>query len=180
MRAVSASAKCAPYRLRRTAGSHCVLPGARCPAQRAGAWRAPRCPQRHLARGRSFSPRRQGPQSCQGALRSHRQCPWQAGRPLPYPAASGGCPPEQTAPQCPAFSAGRSVFEQGIQLLLVSSRAAFRSGTAEVPDFCGFASGWAVPPKRGLPPAPNTPFIRFSQSSVYAMVCPPFCRFLPV
>ena len=58
-----------------------------------------------------------------------------------------------------------------------SSRAAFRSGTAGVPDFCGFASGWAVPPKRGLPPAPNTPFIRFSQSSVYAMVCPPFLSF---
>ena len=37
---------------------------------------------------------------------------------------------------------------------------------------CGFSGCGCAPPNFSLPPAPNTPFIKLSQSSVYAMVLP--------
>ena len=54
-----------------------------------------------------------------------------------------------------------------------SCNAAFRSGRGLPAGFaaCGFSPGCA-PPNLSLPPAPNTPFIRVSQSSVYAIQMP--------
>ena len=52
-----------------------------------------------------------------------------------------------------------------------SSRAAFISGRP------GFSGGVFCVSKRSFPPGPNTPFIKFSQSSVYAICLPPSCVF---
>ena len=52
-----------------------------------------------------------------------------------------------------------------------SSRAAFISGRP------GFSGCVFCVSKRSFPPGPNTPFIKFSQSSVYAICLPPSCVF---
>ena len=181
MRAVSASAKCRPVTGSAAQQDHiacCRALGAQHKGPAHGAHHAVH--KGILPENGLFSPRRQGPQSCQDALRSHRQCPLAS---RPSASISRSIWRLSSRADCTAvilrFQLGILLFEQGIQLLLV-----FQQGSVQV-RHCGgpfgllaaSPSGWAVPPKRGLPPAPNTPFIRFSQSSVYAMVCPPFLSF---
>ena len=73
-----------------------------------------------------------------------------------------------------AFSRAFCCFSNSSSCFCCSSSAAFRSGRPLPAGFsgCGFSGCGCAPPNFSLPPAPNTPFIKLSQSSVYAMVLP--------
>ena len=81
-----------------------------------------------------------------------------------------------------AFSRAFCCFSNSSSCFCCSSSAAFRSGRPLPAGFsgCGFSGCGCAPPNFSLPPAPNTPFIKLSQSSVYAMVLPSIGVFLPV
>ena len=73
-----------------------------------------------------------------------------------------------------AFSRAFCCLSKASSCFCCSSSAAFRSGRPLPAGFsgCGFSGCGCAPPNFSLPPAPNTPFIKLSQSSVYAMVLP--------
>ena len=180
MRAVSASANVALYRFARTE-DHIACRQRPVPSTAGRRMARTTLSTAHPARERSFFT------SAAKALKAAKvpavtsAVPWQAGRPLPYPAASWHVLQSRLlAPQRPALSSlspPMPLLSRASSCFWFSSRAASVSGIAGALAFL-----WRFAFRLGCRqsaacPAPNTLFIRFSQSSVYAMVCPPFLSF---
>ena len=168
-RAVSVRAKCRPVPGAPQSRMTFRAVGAPSPARKAGAWPARRRPRSVLPQHHLFHLSGQPFEAAQMLLSDFGGSFGQQAvglHVLEHLPALGQC-------SCVVSlrSSAFCFFSISSSFFCCSSRAAFISGRP------GFSGGVFCVSKRSFPPGPNTPFIKFSQSSVYAICLPPSCVF---